>query len=626
MMTLGITLLTFIIGYFIFQRILVEKNDLTQIIQKQELVESAKAILQTKNDAYGKMVFDYSVFSWMVDFIRHPSKNAGEQTISHPLNLGINIIQIYDLSKKLIYSDLSPDIKDTVGLNGVFDLLYQSRTTNFFLKTKYGLVQFFGSTVHPSKDVDRSSKPQGYFFFGKCWDTKYIRTLEEITNSHVVLSLDNNSSGDRSDGAGKISLNDYNSREIAHISVSKTNPYLENIKQLNTWFDIFFITFCLLSFVIIFQTFKVFVLLPLGKIEMALNTEKVESIERLGQKPDEFGKIAKLIESFFVQRDELKNKVSELSMAQKSMNELNVRLSSQHGEIEEQYLKLHYMNDEMRSQNEEIIAIAEGLQAANKEITDSINYASMIQQAVLAPSYELSQTFPEHFIINKPRNIVSGDFYWFKEMKNGDSILAVADCTGHGLSGSLLSMLGVSFLNQIMMQLEDKGYTAASILDNLKQFFIQALHQTGGDTEYVQDGMHIALCIFSKSFKTMQYATAFHTICLARRNSETGHPEIIEYKGNRIPVGIYYTNDPFTNFTIELQQNDVVYMFSDGMTDQFGGPENKKFMHGRLRKLLETVSQEPLTEQKDKVLLAFDRWKGNLEQTDDMILLGIKIP
>lgn len=626
MITLGLTLVTFLIGYFIFQRLFTQKNNLFQDVQQKELVESTKAILQTKDDACEKMVFDYSVFSWMIDFIKHPDKKAGEQIISHPQNLGVNFIQIYNLDRKLVYNDLSPEIKDTIGLSSVFDLLYQSRTIVFFMKTKYGLVQFYGSTVHPSGDVDRISKPQGFLFFGKCWDTDYINTLKKITSSTIVLDINNHKLSDRSDGIGKIPLKDYQSQEIAHIRISKHNLYLENMKLLGIWFDIFFVVFCLVLFGIIFQTFKMFVMVPLGKIETALNHEEVGSIAKLSQREDEFGKIAKLIKSFFEQQDELQSKVNELSQAQKSMQELNQQLSGQHKEIEEQYIKLHYMNNEMRAQNEEIVAIAEGLQTANKEITDSINYASIIQQAVLAPSNELSQVFPEHLIINKPRNIVSGDFYWFKEMKNGDSILAVADCTGHGLSGSLLSMLGVSYLNQIMAQLEGKEYTAAAILDNLKRFFIQTLHQRGGETDYVQDGMHIALCIFRESCKTLQYASAFHTICLVRRNNETGAFEITEFKGNRIPVGIYYTDEQFTNFKIDLQKDDIIYMFSDGMTDQFGGPDNKKFMHGRLRKLLETVAPSPLAEQQEQILLAFDRWKGKLEQTDDMILLGIKVP
>ena len=626
MVTLGLTLFIFILGYFIFLRILNKKNNLNQAIQRQELVESFNAILQTKNDSYEKMVFDYSVFSWMIDFIKHPSKKVGELTITHPQNLGIDFVQIYNLNKKLVYTDLSPDLKDVIELsNHIFDTLYQVKNTNFFLKTKSGLMQVFGSTVHPSQDENRKTTPNGFVFFGKLWNTSYINSLKKITSCDLVLQLNNKLPENRIDEMGEISLHDEYSRKIGHINVSKVNPFLNNLRILNTYFDVFFITFCFVLFVIIFYTYSGLVIVPLKKIEASLNTEKIESIDKLSARTDEFGKIATLIKSFFIQKNELSTKMNELSAAHKSMHDLNNELSNQKTEIEEQYTKLYMMNTDMQSRNEEIKAIADGLQLANKEITDSINYASFIQNAVLAPSYELSRIFHDHFIIYRPKNIVSGDFYWFKEMKDGNSILAVADCTGHGLSGSLLSMLGISFLNQIMFQLEDEDYTAATILDSLKSFFIETLHQKG-ELEYVQDGMHIALCIFDKNYRTMQYATAFHTICLVRKNPETGIPEMTEYKGNRIPVGIYITDEQFTNFTVDLQKNDNLYMYSDGITDQFGGPNNKKFMPIKMRSLLLENSQNPLNEQREKVLIEFENWQGCVEQTDDVIVVGIRVP
>ena len=626
MVTLGLTLITFILGYFIFLRILNKKNDLTLAIQRQEIIESVNSILQTKNDSYQKMVFNYAVFSWMIDFIQHPSNKEGELTITHPQNLGFDFIQIYNLNKELVYSDLTSDIKQPIGLDSpAFDTLYHIRNSSFFVKTKYGLAQVTASTVHPSDDYNLATTPKGFIIFGKLWDADYINTLKKITNCSITLHLDTISQKINSDEMGEVYLKDYHLQKIAHINISKNNPFLDNLKLLNNYFDIFFIAFCLVLFVITFLTYNALVLLPLRKIEASLNTEKLESIDKLSDRADEFGKIAKLIKTFFLQRNELRTKINELGQAHESLQKLNVELCDQKAEIEEQYSKLHFLNNEMQSQNDEIVAIADGLQLANKEITDSINYASIIQKAVLAPSYELSRIFKDHFIIYKPKNIVSGDFYWFKEMKNGDGILAVADCTGHGLSGSLLSMLGISFLNQIMSQLDDEDYTAASILDYLKSFFIQTLHQKG-DLEYVQDGMHIALCIFDKTYRTMQYATAFHTICLVRKNQDTGIPEMTEYKGNRIPVGIYITDENFTNHTVDLQKDDAIYMYSDGITDQFGGPNNKKFMPVKMRNLLTAISQDPLDEQKEKVVLEYEIWKGNMEQTDDVIVVGIKVP
>ncbi len=627
LLTLGITLVLFILGYFIFFLILNKKNHLTQVIQKHELIESIDAVLQTKLDAYEKMVFDYSVFSWMIDFIKHPSREEGELTISHPQNVGISFVQIYNLSKTLVYRDLSPTLKDTIGIPpAIFDSLYNDRKFDFFLVTKYGLMQLFGSTVHTSDDTKRLGNPKGFVIFGKLWDANYLEMLRKITNCNITLVLndDKKPHNNNNNNAGEFFFTDYQYNRIAHLDILKNNPFFENMKVINNYFDVFFISFCLMLFLIIYFTYNLLVIKPLNNIETALSAESTDTIKKYLSKNDEFGKIAKLIGWFFVQRDELRNKVEELKIAHKSLHKLNTELSSQKKEIEDQNSKLHSLNTEMQAQNEEIVTIAEGLDLANNEITESISYASFIQNAVLAPSHEFSSIFPEHFIVYEPKNIVSGDFYWFKEMKDGKRLLAVADCTGHGLSGSLLSMLGISFLNQITSQLENKDFDAAMILDTLKNFFIQALHQDNG-LDNIQDGMHIALCIFDKEYKSFQYATAYHTICLVRLNSQTG-AELIEYKGNHIPVGIHPTDEMFTNHEVKLQKGDSIYMSSDGFPDQFGGAFNKKYKPSKMRNFLISIAHVPFVDQKERVKMEFVNWKGNYEQTDDVIVVGIKIP
>lgn len=624
--TLGLTLLVFVIGYFVFLKILSQKNEITQKIQDQELIESIDAVLSAKNDAFDKQIFDYTIFSWMVDFIKHPDKRTGMQTISHPQNIGVDYILVYNLNRRLVYSEFSPDIKDSITISpAIFDSLYAIKKLNFFVRAKEGLVQFFGGTVHPSDDTERKTPPQGYVLFGKLWDPDYISSLEKVTNSHIALSFGHKMSDNKTGKEIELVMKGFGREPIAYLHVFKTNLFLANLRMINKYFDVFFISFCLVLFVIIFITYNTLVIMPLHRIEAALTRGKIDAIEKLSQKNDEFGKVARLIRSSFDQNHVLSTKVTELHSAHESMQHLNLELSNQKSEIEAQYAQLHSLTKEVQAQNEELFAVTNGMQLANKEITDSISYASIIQKAVLAPSYELSRIFMEHFIIYRPKNIVSGDFYWFKEMENGDAILAVADCTGHGLSGSLLSMLGISFLNQIMYQLDGEEYTAASILNSLKEFFIGTLHQKGG-LEYVQDGMHIALCIFDRHYRTMQYATAFHTICLVRKNSETGEPELTEYKGNRIPVGIYITDEKFTNYTVKLEKDDAIYMYSDGITDQFGGPNNKKFMPSRVRNLITSLSQQPLSDQKEAILREFEAWQGTLEQTDDVILVGIRVP
>ena len=162
-------------------------------------------------------------------------------------------------------------------------------------------------------------------------------------------------------------------------------------------------------------------------------------------------------------------------------------------------------------------------------------------------------------------------------------------------------------------------------MDNLKSFFIKALHQDNG-TENIQDGMHIALCIFDKEYRSFQYAAAYHTIHLVRLNPETGVAELVEYKGNHIPVGIYPTDEMFTNHDVLLQRGDSIYMSSDGFPDQFGGPFNKKYKPSNMRNFLMSMAHVPFVDQKGRVKTEFVNWKGNYEQTDDVIVVGIRIP
>jgi serine phosphatase RsbU (regulator of sigma subunit) len=477
--------------------------------------------------------------------------------------------------------------------------------------------------VHPSEDINKESSPNGYVFFGKLWDKEYLCDLDKITNCNIEVYTQKKILGAPSNSSAEFFLRDYKSRRIALLAITKDNPLLDDLRELNLYLNLFFIIFCLMIFVISYRTYSTLVVGPLTRIATSLNTKKAHRLMDLANKNNEFGKIARLIIRFFNQQEELKQNVEELNAAQESMSNLNNELSKQKFEIEEQNLKLQSLYQDLQSQNKEIQTFAEETSRSHKEITDSMKYASFIQNAVLAPSHTLSIVFHEHFIYYKPKSIVSGDFYYFREMKNGSSILAVADCTGHGLSGALLSMLGVSFLKEITSQLEDEEFDAATILNYLRIHLIESLHQN--DKAEVQDGMNIALCIFDKTQRKLQYAAAFSSIFILRNDTQTGETELFEHEGNRAPVGIYRTNDNFTNYFVDLQKNDVIYLFSDGVIDQFGGATNKKYRLANFRKLLLAISHLPLNRQKEKLVMEYEDWKGPNEQTDDVLVLGVRV-
>ncbi len=252
----------------------------------------------------------------------------------------------------------------------------------------------------------------------------------------------------------------------------------------------------------------------------------------------------------------------------------------------------------------------------NKDITDSINYAKRIQEALLPAKEVKYEIFPNAFVFFKPRDIVSGDFYWFTK-KNGKRIITAVDCTGHGVPGALMSMIGNTFLNEII---EGKNITQPSlILSELRHMVIKSLKQTHEMTES-KDGMDMSLLTFDDENNTVEYAGANNPMWLIRKG------ECIEYKPDKRPIG-YYRGEglPFTNHKIELQKGDTIYIFTDGYADQFGGENGKKLKYKPFREALLSIQHEPMLKQEEILIKKFDEWKGPLSQIDDVLIIGIRI-
>lgn len=263
------------------------------------------------------------------------------------------------------------------------------------------------------------------------------------------------------------------------------------------------------------------------------------------------------------------------------------------------------------------------LSEAIQSITDSMNYAQRIQRSFLTSEKILNQTLKNYFILYKPRDIVSGDFYWSYDLPDR-TLIACADSTGHGIPGAFMSLIGISLLNEIS---HSKGMTTPSeILDELRRIIILALNpdelETGG-----KDGMDITLISIFKSSTNdeikIHFAGANNRICMV--TEKNGTSELIEYRGDKQPVGYYSNMLPFTMREIIAKKGDIIYMFTDGYADQFGGPQEKKLMTQQLKKSLLEISNLPLAEQRKKMDDTFMSWKGELEQIDDVTLIGINL-
>lgn len=253
----------------------------------------------------------------------------------------------------------------------------------------------------------------------------------------------------------------------------------------------------------------------------------------------------------------------------------------------------------------------------NKEITDSIQYAKRIQESILPPDSHIAQLIPDSFIFYRPKDIVSGDFYWAEEW-GGKTMIAVADCTGHGVPGAFMSIVGHNLLDQAVTVY---GLDKPSLILNFinKQLY-KILHQ-GSESELVKDGMDIGLVAIDRKNKKLEFAGAFNSLWIVRGK------ELTEVQADRMPVGALMgeITQNFSSKELDFLPGDRIYLLSDGFADQFGGPQGKKFKARQLKQLLIDTASLPMKEQGEKISAGFDAWRGNLEQIDDVCVVGVRL-
>ncbi len=255
------------------------------------------------------------------------------------------------------------------------------------------------------------------------------------------------------------------------------------------------------------------------------------------------------------------------------------------------------------------------VQKKNNTITDSIRYASQIQTAMLPPIETISESFPENFILYKPKDIVSGDFYWSKRIGSKHVVVA-ADCTGHGVPGAFMSMLGISLLNEMVN--EYSILKPSEILENMRSRIKATLHQSG-KKEDNRDGMDMAICIIDKERYELQFAGANMPLFLIRDSN------LAQVSGDRNPISVYKKEKSFTNKSIRIKRGDLIYVFSDGYIDQIGGVEKKKFLKKNFKDYLLEISDRSLNIQKDLLENRIEEWQNGYEQIDDIMVIGLKI-
>lgn len=316
------------------------------------------------------------------------------------------------------------------------------------------------------------------------------------------------------------------------------------------------------------------------------------------------------------------NLIKEKQILEQKVKERTKTIEEQKEAIEQQRDELKIRNSEILQQKEEIEAQRDEITAQrdqiisqNQDIIKSISYARRIQTAVMPAKEVTDSILKDYFILLKPRDIVSGDFFWMTR-KDGKIVVTAADCTGHGVPGAFMSLLGITLLTEIVKTAED--LRPHTILNSLRANIKRTLSQVGREHE-AKDGMDIALCVIDTNNNKLMYAGAYNPLYLVRNS------ELVEYKADKMPVGVHINEkETFTLHEIQIQKNDCIYMFSDGYIDQFGGNDNRKFMSKNFKELLLKVSPKEMAEQKVILDDTIDQWIGPHDQLDDILVMGIR--
>lgn len=432
---------------------------------------------------------------------------------------------------------------------------------------------------------------------GNLITTKGTKTLEDLQNyktSFIQIVQMDSIIGIKNNAALKAQLDNTINQLLFSMKMLSSNCSLSKQKSFK---QIRIATFLSL---LIYVAFAFYLSLKFSK----LTTRRISKLSE---------NISGFIESGFNNNEAVAVKIrkDEVGLLIENFELLKHKITAQ---IEDLEIKVAERTEEINTQKDQLMQ-------QNKKIVDSVRYAMNIQEAILPPKNAIQDIFPECFIFYSPKDLVSGDFYWFKNINNIDlniSLIAIADCTGHGVPGGFMSMLGIAFLNDFVIKKD--SHTTAWILDKLRQKVTGNLAQLM-HTKRLSDGMDMALVLIDHKKNTIQFSGANRDLLLIRNK------QMHVFKGDKLTIGknIRKEDKNFSLHEFPFYPNDTIYMYTDGFTDQFGGPKGSKYLNKNLKNLLLNASTNTMSQQKQLILSEFNQWKGKLEQTDDILVAGFKL-
>jgi len=605
---MSLTVSLMILGSVFFALNSSHRNRLIAELQLKEQRETINTLLRLKSDSYAQILLDYSCYDDMIRFLHTHDTAWSKINITAVPSYKLQLCQVYDLDKQLQFEQKDSLLKQHFAIGEkVFKILDKNKTIEYFAQTEDGILQICGSSIHQSDDLERKSKPYGYFIIVKLWTKDYIQKLEKLSDAKI--NIQSKQPDKHGDSLIVIGLPSLDKTDAAYLCATKFNPLLKSINRLGVYSTVLVI---LLSFFVLFTffvSFRYLIINPLKIIIKSLDETNPSELVYFDQQKDEFGKIASLINDFFMQQSQLYAEIEERKQIQEELGNANE--------------ELHAMNEEIETQRNEIIKQRDTIAIENKRFMDSINAASRIQHALIPPESLMHKAVPCNFVFSRPRDVLSGDFHWLRIVRHY-VYGAVGDCTGHGVPGAVMSVLGIALLNEATSH--GRTETPAEVLNFIRKRLISTLHQKVV-RNFSSEGMDIVLCRFDMENNVLEYAGAYNPLFITRlKNTETGEREMIELKADPMPVGIHPKDShPFTNKIHHLQIGDRLYLTSDGYKTQFGGAKDQKFSSKRFKNMIMDMQDKSMAEQHEILGRILNSWQRGRPQVDDILVIGIEI-
>jgi serine phosphatase RsbU (regulator of sigma subunit) len=575
-------------------------------------------ILAVNFEKFYGIVKDNSAWDELHDAVSNYDLEAINENIGYmQKSYSAENISVFDINGKKVFSKSalsSPD--DLFPFEGkkIAEIFEDKFFVNFFEEKSGKLMAYIGAGIVSSADeYTRKEKPVGFLFLVKEISEKDLRNFEkQIGNVKAYLFYDASSKDDFVKNCEQEyivkEIRGYEQNISAYFCLTYTNP-IE--KQLNESLLVILIVGgeVLLILLNIFLFFRKRVTIPLKKIDRAFKNNNVTPVFVVTKSDDEFGEITRMMVDFFEQKE-------EILVQNETLQQQKEEISAQNEHMRQLNEELQTVNDDLDKQKKFVEEQNRIISLSNKQMTDSISYASRLQGAMLLAHSPKEGWFSDRCSFYFPKEIVGGDFYVAQSIGT-KHIAVLGDCTGHGVPGAVLVSMGISFLYQII-DFNECNLMPNNILKCLREKVISSfgIDKDGGMRN---DGMDVAVVVYDTETKEAYFSGAQRPCVIVKNN------EILEIKGDKMPIGRYIKDGDFTCVKLDICEGDQVYLYSDGCTDQVGGEKKRKIMSKNFRNKILEFSSLPMSEQAEKLSNFIFDYKGNNSQTDDIALIAFKI-